>query len=101
MAPTVVEAATAQYREDSDPLMDFYGDRCVVLPGVSVGGAELYAAYRSWADARHLAEEDRLTQKSFGLRVKERHPDISSSPRKVVYSGIALASTQPDEEDRR
>lgn len=101
-APPVVEAATAQYREESDPLLDFYGERCVVLPGVSVGGAELFAAYRSWCDARHLADEDRLTQKSFGLRVKERYPDISTSARRVVYSGLGLAHTRPDEsEDRR
>lgn len=90
-APAAVEAATQEYRENSDPLLDFYTERCVVLPGVSIGGAALFAAYRHWCDARHLAEEDRLTQKTFGLRVKERHPDISSSSRKVIYGGIALA----------
>jgi len=67
-----------------------------------VGGAELYAAYRAWCDAQHLAVEDRLTQKSFGLRVKERHPDISPTARRVVYGGIALAQAEPVEsEDQR
>lgn len=100
-APAVVEAATQQYRDESDPLLEFYAERCVVLPGVSVGGAELFAAYRGWCDARHLSDEDRLTQKSFGLRVKERYPDISPSDRKVVYSGLAVAHARPDEAEDR
>jgi putative DNA primase/helicase len=101
-APAVVEAATQQYRDESDQLLQFYADRCIVLEGLSVGGAELFAAYRHWCDARHLSDEDRLTQKTFGLRVKERFPDISTSTRKVVYSGLGLAHAGPDEaEDQR
>ena len=76
-APAVIEAATQEYRQESDPLLDFYTDTCTILPGVTVAGAVLFAAYRRWADGRHLAEEDRLNQKSFGLRVKERFPDVS------------------------
>jgi putative DNA primase/helicase len=99
-APAAVQIATEQYREESDPLLEFYAERCVVLPGVSVGGAELFVAYRGWCDARHLADEDRLTQKTFGLRVKDRYPDISTSARRVVYSGVALAETRPPAESR-
>ena len=54
-------------------MIDFYAERCVMLPGVSVGVAALFAAYRAWCDARHLTDEDRLTQKTFGSRVKERY----------------------------
>lgn len=91
-APAVVQAATQEYRADSDPLLDFYTERCVRLPGVSVGAAELYHAYRIWSEVRHLPAEDRLTQKTFGLRVKEMYPNVSTSDRKVIYSGIALAT---------
>jgi putative DNA primase/helicase len=100
-APAVVAAATAQYREESDQLLEFYAERCTIVVGVSVGGAELFTAYRGWCDARHLADEDRLTQKTFGSRVKERFPDISTSDRKVIYSGVALAEFGGSDESRR
>jgi putative DNA primase/helicase len=100
-APAIVQAATAEYRKESDPLLDFYAERCITGPGMSVGGAELFAAYRHWCDAQHVASEDRQTQKSFGLRVKARFPDISASARKVIYSGLALATTRSDESEDR
>lgn len=95
--PAVVAAATTAYREDSDLLTEFFAERCIVLEGVSVGGAALFAAYRGWCDVRHLPDEDRLTQKTFGLRVKERFSDISPSDRKVVYGGIGLRTDEPEE----
>jgi len=100
-APAVVEAATQQYREDSDPLLDFYAERCIILAGVSVGAAELFTSYRAWCDGRHLADEDRLPQKSFNARVQERFADISVSERKVRYGGIGLADTRPTKDNDR
>lgn len=95
--PAVVQAATQTYRDDSDPLLEFYAERCLTIPGVSIAGKVLFAAYQSWCDARHLAAEDRLNQKAFGLRVKERFPDVSTSDRKVIYSGITTNESERDQ----
>jgi P4 family phage/plasmid primase-like protien len=88
--PTCVQAATAEYREASDVLSEFVDDRCHVMTGCSVGGRELFAAYQSWEAGRGTSPDQRLSQKTFGLRVKARFPDIGTS-RKVVYSGLGTA----------
>lgn len=88
--PSCVQAATADYRDESDVLIEFVTDRCVTAPGYSVGGRELFAAYQSWESARGTTADQRLSQKAFGLRIKQRYPDIGTS-RKVVYGGLRLA----------
>jgi putative DNA primase/helicase len=87
--PSCVQVATADYRASSDVLTEFLADRCVVLPGVSVGGRELYATYVDWEHRRGTAPDQRLTQKTFGLRLKAQFSDIGSD-RKVMYSGVGL-----------
>src|SRR5262249_9597651 len=63
--PSVVQAATEEYRAESDLLAPFFTDRCVLEDGARVGGRELYLAYRAWCDHQHLPEDERLSQKSF------------------------------------
>ncbi|HUU19744.1 MAG TPA: phage/plasmid primase, P4 family [Sedimentisphaerales bacterium] len=46
--PAAVEAATAQYREDSDPLADFLEVKCVLGPGQLVSVAEMWNAFQEW-----------------------------------------------------
>jgi putative DNA primase/helicase len=87
--PAVVRAATAEYQAESDLLAPFIADRCVLDPSGRVGGRELFTAYRQWCDAQHTPEDERLTQKTFGLRVKARFADAGTS-RKVVYAGLRL-----------
>ena len=69
-------------------------DRCIVHERARVGGRELFTAYREWCDARHAPADERLSQKAFGLRIKERFPDVGTA-RKTVYGGIGLQTTQP------
>jgi putative DNA primase/helicase len=87
--PSHVTAATSAYRGECDPLAEFLSDCCRITTGVSVGGGELFRAYRAWCDRRQLAADDRLSQTAFGTRIKDRFPDIGNS-RKVQYSGISL-----------
>ncbi len=44
-----VEASTAAYQEETDPLADFIEDRCIVEPAASVSAAALRQAYDEWA----------------------------------------------------
>ena len=91
--PSCVQAATADYRRESDPLVEFLADRCDVQERARIGGRELFSAYRGWCDARQAPADDRLSQTAFGKRTKERFPNVGTS-RKTVYSGIGLQSAQ-------
>jgi putative DNA primase/helicase len=97
--PAIVQAETADYRNASDVLTDFLAERCFIADGVSVGGRELFAAYVAWEDTRRTPAEDRLSQKTFGVRIKERFPDIGT--RTVRYSGVTLASADDDNPNPR
>jgi putative DNA primase/helicase len=88
--PSCVAAATADYRDASDVLSEFLAEKCDIVPGCSVGGKELFAAYQSWEAGRGTANDQRLSQKAFGLRIKARFTDIGTT-RKTIYSGVMLA----------
>jgi putative DNA primase/helicase len=84
--PPEIEAATAQYRQESDVLRDFVEDRCVVGPGRSVSVSDLYVAYRAWA---RLAEDDYpLGKHKFNALVEAR--GVTREPR--IWRGIGIAS---------
>ena len=48
--PESVAEATAEYREREDWLTNFINERCVRDHGARVGAADLYRAYREWAE---------------------------------------------------
>lgn len=85
--PAVVIDATRQYREDSDTLGSFIAEAVDVDPASSVGAAELYQHYRSWADRNGLTERERLTANAFGRKVGERFDAVQTRTRKE-YLGI-------------
>lgn len=91
--PACVQAATNTYREESDPLADFFHERCVILERARVGGRELFTAYRQWCDARQMPADERMGQKVFGLRIREKHPNVGTA-RKAIYGGIGLQGTE-------
>lgn len=70
--PPEVEAATEQYRRDSDTLGTFLEECCDVAPGnaeFAVPATSLYNAYRRWAEQ---GGEYQLSQTAFGRRLEER-----------------------------
>jgi putative DNA primase/helicase len=89
--PACVQLATADYRQASDVLTEFIEDRCLIGPGCSVGGRELYAAYVAWEATRGTPSDQRIMQKTFGLRVKALFQDIGTA-RKARYGGVKLSS---------
>jgi putative DNA primase/helicase len=95
--PAVVQAATAQYRQDSDQLGDFLREECVV--GSEVGptrAAALYDRYKSWADREGLEKGERWSSTRFGRRLAERFVrDADVGGRR--YHGIGLKTARGDD----
>nr|MDP9488400.1 phage/plasmid primase, P4 family [Actinomycetota bacterium] len=95
--PEEVAAATAEYREDMDPLADFFSEWCVVGPEEWTSKKDLQSAYKSWADwaGRKPLDwnfvADRL--KELGCTKKRRHAGHG-------WAGIGLRPVEPSEESR-
>lgn len=51
MYPEKVQAAILEYRDSQDVIGQFLKTRCVLMKDAEIKGAELYASYRTWADA--------------------------------------------------
>lgn len=80
--PARVREATEQYREEEDPLADFFDSVCVIESGASVNATELFNAYEGWAGKDHMKQTSfgrLLTQRGYlarkhpvtGLRVRD------------------------------
>jgi putative DNA primase/helicase len=77
--PAIVEAATAQYRAEQDPLGDFYDECCVFAFDEWVASGTLYEAYIEWTKCTGIRRP--LTKKLIGHRLRER--GCTDEPRKV------------------
>jgi putative DNA primase/helicase len=88
-APEVVTAATAAYREESDVLGEFLTEHCLLRPELQVPAADLYRRYQEWIKASNEAE---LSQKAFGVCLRERglRNEKSTLTRRMIWNGIGL-----------
>jgi putative DNA primase/helicase len=85
--PDIVKAATDEYRSDEDTIGHFIEERCNKGPEYQVRGGELYAAWRTWAEASGVTY---LSGKKFGIEIKKRGFDSYKDKRGVYYIGISL-----------
>lgn len=69
--PQVIREGTQQYRDDQDPLVDFYEDRCVFRGDITWETDDLYRVYREWAEGEHLAEWRILRRKKLIAHLKK------------------------------
>jgi putative DNA primase/helicase len=95
--PSVVEASTTAYRGAMNPLADFLDERCIVDPDVWASSADLFNAYREWAQEQGLRHT--LAQKAFGEKLRaigceQRQEGVA---RTRGWSGIALLSEREGE----
>lgn len=67
--PAEVNAATAAYREESNPLAEFFAARCVFAEDAKVSRRALREAYEDWA--RGIGAEP-LGARNFALYLKDR-----------------------------
>ncbi len=91
--PAKVVAATAAYREESDPLSDFVRERCEEGDTFTVVAAEFYLAYKEWAEEQGFTERERLSATKFGRVMSERYHRDNARVR--VYHGIRLRTSPP------
>lgn len=92
--PEEVQAATDQYRSESDVIGAFLEDRCELANGFSVPATDLYRAYREWAEA---TGEYVLSQIRFSRALEERGGLSRQRPggradRTVQWFGVRLLS---------
>jgi len=92
--PAVVEAATKEYRAESDPLLRFIAECCVTSLSAKASAGALYDEYKSWA-----TEEDRLSQRAFGERMKQLFAAREEGRNKTMtYQGIGLRERRQEQE---
>jgi putative DNA primase/helicase len=87
--PAAVNAATATYRAESDPIAVFLRERCVINEACRVKASEFYRAYQDWADDTGLKERERLSNSKFGRIMTERFRKKEESSGNT-YVGVGL-----------
>ena len=94
-SPEAVEAATGEWRQESDPLAGFLSAYCVVKPDCLAAAGDLFKSYLRWAAAEGLPEKARLSVTAFGRRLGARFKRMREPGRQrtVMYQGIGLLST--------
>ena len=88
-APESVVEATAEYKEESDPLLDFIAEHCDLNPGKSVRASDLYRSYQDWAEQERLRVSETLSSTRFGSRMGQRFTKQRTKSG-VMYFGIEL-----------
>ena len=95
--PAAVSAATANYRAESDILAGWMTDCCVIDPTATETAKALYESYVQWCQD---AEENSVTQRTFGTRLTERGFDRFKGTGNIgMWLGIALKRDQNGSQD--
>ncbi|SDZ40055.1 putative DNA primase/helicase [Proteiniborus ethanoligenes] len=68
--PKIVEDFTAEYKEEMDPLKDFFIDCCVINPLAKANNTQLWEEYENWC--RDNGEKFPLGRKKFKQRLESK-----------------------------
>ena len=81
--PECVEAATEDYRQESDPFLNFIGEKCTMGARSSVGATVLFEAFSAWG------VDTGISQRAFSKRIRAL-PDVTiqHGRRGNIYDGI-------------
>jgi putative DNA primase/helicase len=90
VAPTEILNATDEYRAEMDVIGNFLKERCLLKPGVSIRIRELFKAYQDWCDDNN---EHAVSERFFGLHLKEMGYEQGRSSEARYWSGIALLTS--------
>lgn len=85
--PLAVRMATDDYRAGQDTIGAYLADRCSLNTGHTATAADLYAAYRTWAEA---AGERVISQRRFGEGLAERGLERYRTSKEHRWRGVAL-----------
>lgn len=97
--PEAVQAATADYRAESDSVGRFLGEDCVVNPLARVAAKDLYSSYLFWCEQ---AGEKPLSQKAFGDRLRREGFEPRRGAKGVrQWVGVGLLEDGPGDGCRK
>ncbi|MGD1042170.1 MAG: phage/plasmid primase, P4 family [Sedimentisphaerales bacterium] len=95
--PESIRDATQQYRDEQDPLRDFFEDECIFGPTAYVTVADLRKQYETWAGANGqkytLGPREfnkRLTDKSCVQKIQEVANDVGTLKPTRCWCGVTL-----------
>jgi putative DNA primase/helicase len=88
--PSVVLAATQDYRDDEDRLADFFDVHTTTLPGLRVSARDLYQAYLKWAQSLGISPQSAT---SLGRAVRARGGEACRTNSLRGWIGIGLRVT--------
>lgn len=83
--PAQVQAARAEWQDESDQLGRFVAERCSTGPEYQMRGSHLYKAYQRWCED---GGEREMSSTAFGRRLKTRGIEWRDD-RGTVYLGLA------------
>jgi P4 family phage/plasmid primase-like protien len=69
VSPEVVQYATAEYREQLDPLKAFLEEKCVMHEDARIAPLDLYSAFVEWCEDHY---EKPITPRFFSMLLRER-----------------------------
>ncbi len=85
--PDVISDAIQEYKAEEDILGAFIDEQCRVDRNTQVTAKALYGAYHAWADR---AGETCVSQRRFGMAIRDRGFDKTKSGGRTVYHGLEL-----------
>jgi putative DNA primase/helicase len=88
--PKSVHDATEAYRVESDPLANFFEERCVIEPNAQATASDLYKAYLACCE--EYGEKRPMTANGFGRRLTERGfaKEREGPQKRLTYCGLGL-----------
>jgi putative DNA primase/helicase len=86
---SAIDEATAEYKEESDPIGQFLSENVVHQQGAQVSGSQLYSEYRKWAETRGEAP---WTLTAFGRDLPAKGLRKVKKSGTVFYVGIGMRS---------
>lgn len=92
--PSIVVAATENYKDDQDPLSGFFNDMIIFEPESQTKGSEIYNAYIQWCETQ---KEQPVSKKTFFRILEEKGFGFTKDRNKQKhFIGIKLLPNQND-----
>ena len=86
--PEVITKATAEFKETSDALAEFYAEHLVKDPRGRISGQEVWAAYQDWCEDEQLDKKERWKRSTFWKALEERGAVKTLPGGSVSFKGI-------------
>jgi putative DNA primase/helicase len=89
--PAIVRQATKQYRDDSDQIGRWIGDRCLVVSNVFLASSTGYKNYEGWC--KEVGEEP-ISQNKWSRRMNEKGFQSNPDTSRRGWLGIGLLDSE-------